>query len=100
MSRQAASRTTTSSHFALSIPVESLRPLIQSVLESSGLLPGWPVGRVSLRETEAAECIGVKDHVLRDLRLRSDLPHTRLGRTIVYTPSQLALALDRLAVNS
>ena len=84
----------------LPIPIETLRPLIAAVLESTGILPGWPLGRVALQETEAARCIGVKPHVLRDARLRLRLPHGLIGRTVTYTTAQLRDALNRMSINS
>jgi len=85
---------------SLSIPTEALRPLIESVLESAGSVPGWPTGRLALQENEAAECIGVKGHVLRDARRRLKLPHTLVGRTITYTAEQLCAALKQMTANS
>ncbi|MBS0205531.1 MAG: hypothetical protein JSS49_21720 [Planctomycetes bacterium] len=84
----------------LAIPVEALRPLIAAALESTGILPGWPLGRVALQEGEAAECIGVKPHVLRDARIRLRLPHSLIGRTVTYNAEQLRVALNRMAINS
>ena len=59
-------------------------------------MPGWPAGRVSLEEREAAEAVGVPYHVLRDARLRLRLPHSKVGRTVVYTAEQLRRGLDRM----
>lgn len=84
----------------LSIPAESLRPLIATVLETAGILPGWPLGRVALQEKDAAACIGVKPHVLRDARLRLKLPHTLVGRTVTYTLAQLRSALAGMSANT
>ena len=82
------------------IPIESLRPVITAVLESTGILAGWPLGRVALQEVEAAECIGVKPHVLRDARIRLRLPHALIGRTVTYSADQLRTVLNRMSVNS
>lgn len=90
----------TSHQMSLAISAESLRPLVESIIQCTGLLPGWPVGRVTLQETEAAECIGVPEHVLRDARLRLKLAHVRMGRTVLYKPSQMQAAFDALTVNS
>ena len=84
----------------LAIPVEALRPLIAAVLESTCILPGWPLGRVALQEEEAAECIGVKPHVLRDARIRLRLPHSLIGRSVTYSADQLRGALNRMSINS
>lgn len=80
----------------LSVPAEALRPLVKEILEFTGLVPGWPLGRVALNETEAAECIGVPIHVLRDARLRLHLVHTKIGRTISYTANQLRDAISQM----
>ena len=100
MSQQQTRRSSPDSAFSASVPVESLQPLIESVLESTGCVPGWPIGRVALNEPEAAECIGVKRHVLRDARLKLKLAHTQVGRTVTYTTNQLSNALEEMAVNS
>lgn len=84
----------------VSMPVDGLRSLIQIVLESGGCVPGWPAGRVALEEREAAQCIGVQQHVLRDARLRCKLPHTRVGRTVTYTAQQLSTALKYMELTS
>lgn len=87
-------------NFPLAISIEALRPLIEEILRSVNGLPGWPLGKVALEEKEAADCIGVKPHVLRDARLRRKLPYTQVGRTITYTAEQLKLALDRMSANA
>jgi len=88
------------SAFPLSIPLESFRPLIEEILGSvNDHFPGWPRGRVALEEREAAACIGVKPHVLRDARLQCKLAYTRVGRTVTYTADQLKAALDQMTVN-
>ena len=86
--------------FPFAIPTDTLRPLIEEVLRSVNGLPGWPLGKVALEEKEAATCIGVKPHVLRDARLRRKLPHTQVGRTVTYTAEQLKAVLDRMSANT
>lgn len=86
--------------FPLSIPVEALQPLIEEVLKSVDRFPGWPLGKVALQEKEAAACIGVEPHVLRDARLQRKLPHSRVGRTVTYTADQLRTALGLMSVNA
>ena len=98
MTQEQSTPVETNPVFSLSIPVATLRPLIESVLESTGCVPGWPIGRVALNEFEAADCVGVKAHVLRDARLRLRLAHTLVGRTVAYTPLQLSLALQMMSV--
>ncbi|QDT90176.1 hypothetical protein Pan161_18260 [Gimesia algae] len=89
----------TETAYLLSIPVETLRPLIEDVLRSVDGFPGWPLGQVALEEKSAAICIGVKPHVLRDARLRLKLPHTLVGRTVTYTSDELKSSLNRMSVN-
>ena len=84
------------SHIHLSVPPEQLRALVREVLAASDLVPGWPAGAVSLNEGEAAKSVGVPAHVLRDARLRLRLPHSKVGRTVVYTAEQLSHALGRM----
>lgn len=90
----------TETNYPLAIPVETLRPLIEDVLRSVSSFPGWPIGQVALEEKSAAACIGVKPHVLRDARLQLKLPHTRVGRTVIYTADQLKATLNLMSVNS
>lgn len=87
-------------NFPFAIPIDVLRPLIEEILRSVNGLPGWPLGQIALEEKEAAACIGVKPHVLRDARLRRKLPHTQVGRTVTYTAEQLKSALDRMSANA
>ncbi|SMP41688.1 hypothetical protein SAMN06265222_101632 [Neorhodopirellula lusitana] len=89
-----------SHEISLAISAENLRPLIESVLQCTGSLTGWPVGRVALQEAEAADCIGVPSHVLRDARLRLKLKHVRSGRSVLYTSAQLQAALQTMTVNA
>lgn len=100
MSREQSFPIPPNPNFSLSIPIETLRPLIASILESTGPVSGWPTGRIALNESEAAECIGVKAHVLRDARLRLKLAHSQVGRTVTYTAGHLSNALTQMAANS
>lgn len=83
----------------LTLSPDVLRPLVQSVLAETGHFPGWPAGRLSLDEHEAAAAIGLEPHVLRDARIRCKLPHDRFGRTVVYTSKQLTAAFKQMEVN-
>lgn len=75
---------------------ELVRLLAEIFELASGPIAGWPRGRVSLSEQEAAESIGVPQHVLRDVRLRQKLSYTKVGRCITYRPEQLKALLDQL----
>ena len=94
------SSASSSPEISLAIPAESLRPLIASILGCTGTLPGWPLGRVSLQEAEAADCIGVPKHVLRDARLRLKLEHTLVGRTVLYSSRQIEAAFEVMSQNT
>lgn len=83
----------------VNMPADALQTLISDVLQSGGLLPGWPIGKVALSEPEAAECISVKPHVLRDARLRLKLPHTLVGRSVTYSVKQLSECINLLEIN-
>lgn len=97
---QTLSAASTSHEMSLAIPAENLRQLVESILECTGTLPGWPVGRVSLNESEAAASMGVPSHVLRDARYRLKLKHGRTGRSVLYTSEQLQAALQTMTVNA
>ncbi len=81
------------------IPEECLERIVTTVLESGGLIPGWPIGHVALEEQEAARCLGIKPHVLRDARLRLRLPHTRIGRSITYSAQQVRECIKLMGIN-
>ncbi len=46
-------------------------------------------------EPDAARLLGVKPHVLRDLRLRGQIEASKIGRRIVYTERSLLEFLER-----
>lgn len=75
---------------------EELRPIVRELLNEVLVAMGWPVGRIALDEAEAAAACGVGRHVLRDLRLAGKFRGRRLGRKIVYLPSDLIAGLDSL----
>lgn len=58
-----------------------------------------PIGLPALKKSQAAECLGVKAHVLRDASLRLILAHTMIGRMVTDTAGQLSAALARMAAN-
>ena len=75
---------------------EEFRCIVRELLKEVLVAMGWPAGRIALDEAKAAEACGVERHVLRDLRLAGKIPARRLGRKIVYLPSDLIAALDSL----
>ncbi|MFN0021059.1 MAG: hypothetical protein ACKVP0_22600 [Pirellulaceae bacterium] len=75
---------------------EEFRPIVRELLNEILVVMGWPVGRIALDEAEAANACGVQRHVLRDLRLTGKIQGRRLGRKIVYLPSDLIAGLDSL----
>jgi hypothetical protein len=52
-------------------------------------------GRLAFTEPEAAALLGVKPHVLRDCRLRGELPGAKVGSKILYTRAELIEFLER-----
>ncbi len=45
--------------------------------------------RLAYTESEAAEALNVKRHVLRDARLRGEITASKIGKRIVYEKSEL-----------
>jgi hypothetical protein len=70
-----------------------MRELVREVVSATLATLDWPVGRVALTESEAAQACGVGRHVLRDLRIAGRIQARRLGRRIVYTREDLLRAL-------
>jgi hypothetical protein len=78
----------------LSIPPETLEPLVRRVVEDTlrrldeirGTLPE----RLAFRESEAAQLMGLRVHQLRDTRLRGEIAaHVGPGRLVLYRREQL-----------
>ncbi len=74
-----------------------LQQIVAEVIREVATDIDWPAGRIAISEVEAAEALGVRRHVLRDLRLSGRISATRLGRSIMYTRRQLFDALDHCA---
>ncbi len=66
-----------------------LRELVEEVLRETLSVLDWPIGRIALDEAEAAQACGVKQHVLRDLRLSGAIRAQKIGRKFVYTRTDL-----------
>ena len=73
--------------------VDELRPVIQAavyaVLEEIKPLDSRLKDRFAFTEKEAAELLGVPQHVLRDARYRGELSGKRLGKKVMYSPDEL-----------
>jgi len=76
-----------------------IRPLVQQVvaeaisrLEESGRQHG---SQLAYTEAQAAAMLGVKPHVLRDLRLSGEVEASRVGMRIVYTRESLTRLLEK-----
>lgn len=78
----------------LNIPVGALRPLIEEVVAAAlariqADLPSTQ-RRLAYSEAEAAELLGLKEHVLRDERLRGRIKASQVvGRRTRYLHSDL-----------
>lgn len=77
----------------LSFSEADLRPLVEFVvsialdrLETDRRRLG---DKLAFSEPEAAALLGVRPHVLRDARLRGEIPASRVGRRIRYERDEL-----------
>lgn len=80
--------------------IEDLRPVICAVvaeiLEKTTPVDSRIKDRLAIPEREAAELLGVPQHVLRDARYRGELKGKRLGKKVVYSPDELRRFLQSL----
>ncbi len=51
--------------------------------------------RIAITEAEAARALGVKPHVMRDLRRRGEIQASRVGKRIVYECDEILDFLRR-----
>lgn len=72
-----------------------LRDVLETVVREILELLDWPMGRIALTESEAAQSLGVPRHVLRDARLAGELCGRRVGKRVVYTREDLVEFLHR-----
>ena len=86
------------SSFENEVLKELVREVLQEVLSADGF--GIASERLTLTQREAAQAIGVKSHVLRDLRLSGELRGSRVGKRIVYEVSELRDFLRRNSTDS
>ena len=66
--------------------VDRLRPMLS--------LPGWPAGRSTVSEPEAAAYLGIGPDYLRELRRSGRITYTAQGRRVTYTVRDLTEYLD------
>lgn len=78
------------------IECDEIRGLVKEVVRESLGAIDWPSDRIALTEAEAAEALGVRRNVLRDLRLRGRIRAHRLGRRIVYSRRDILDALENM----
>ena len=79
---------------------DDLRPLVATIVaetlrqlaEAERKLPD---GRLGFPESEAAQRMGVAQHVLRDARLRGEIKGRRVGKRIVYSRAELLKYLEK-----
>lgn len=76
-----------------------LRPLVEAIVKEVIADPRQLVAptssQLAFSEPEAAGLLGVKPHVLRDLRLRGEVEASVVGRRIVYQKDELIRFLNR-----
>ncbi|MCH2131551.1 MAG: helix-turn-helix domain-containing protein [Pirellulaceae bacterium] len=64
----------------------------EQVLEK---LEGRGQQRLGYSECQAAKMLGIMPYQLRDARLRKEISASRIGRTVVYQPSELQRFLEQ-----
>jgi hypothetical protein len=85
----------------LRLDADSLRPLVQLVVGEVLAALDAERDRVAWTESEAAGLLGVKDHVLRDLRLTGQVSASRsVGGRILYQRSDLVAYLAERRVEA
>ena len=77
-----------------------LQPLIEEVVAATlrqlaDVERKLPDGRLGFPESEAAQRMGVAQHVLRDARLRGEINGRRVGKRIVYSRDELLRYLEK-----
>ncbi len=76
---------------------ESLLPIIEASVEAAirrmDAADAKLGDRLGFTESEAAQLIGVKPHVLRDLRLRGEIAVPQIGKRYIYSRELLAKLL-------
>lgn len=76
-----------------------LRPLIEAVVREMLTQPSSSLAgdgsQMAFSEPQAASMLGVKPHVLRDLRLKGEIEASVVGRRIVYQKEHLLRFLNR-----
>ena len=73
-----------------STDLEFLRPLVLEAMQALAVQIGlvnaiFGEKRLGFTEPEAAAAIGVRSHVLRDARLRGNIPARRVGKRYIYS---------------
>ena len=77
----------------LKLTADDVRPIVDHILER--VLVGVDVlrdpfkERLSLRESEAAEALGLATHQLRDARLRGLVTGKKVGKSVLYSRKEL-----------
>ncbi|GDX95883.1 hypothetical protein LBMAG47_15470 [Planctomycetia bacterium] len=69
--------------------------------------PQWPIRPghdlpplpLAMKPVVAAKAIGVSPRTLWSLTKRGEVPHARIGRSVVYPTAAILAWLDRLAAN-
>ena len=78
----------------LIIDPQELIPVIRQVVAELDARLNGDAKRLAHSEVEAAAMLGVRPHVLRDLRLKGEIQSVRVGRGVRYSRQHL---LDFLA---
>ena len=71
-----------------------IRPLIKAVVAEMLDQFGTDTNRLAYNEAEAAALLGLKNHQLRDARLRGQITGAPLGKRYYYTRADLIKFLE------
>ncbi|TWT99787.1 Helix-turn-helix domain protein [Botrimarina colliarenosi] len=81
--------------FSISVDDDFFRELRDTVVKEILDARSWPPDRITLTEDEAAKACGLGRHVLRDLRQSGKIEFTKIGKRIMYRPSDLMGLIER-----
>jgi excisionase family DNA binding protein len=60
----------------------------------------FPIGRLALRPKEAAKALGISERLLWSKTNADEIPHTRIGKAILYPLPELQRWLSEQAVKA
>lgn len=70
--------------------LEAIAAAVADQLRAIMSLPGWPEGRGTINEPEAAHFLSIGTDFLRKLRLEGRIAHRKIGRRVVYAAADIS----------